>query len=1149
MSLASTGAALARELGRALLPLEQAVSSPAGFQGLMREIGWNVESLPAPIQDLLAPAGQLAAAIGALDVEDPAPAVVAAAVEGLVGLVEQIRAVAQAPDAAFDARLLADDFKNRFAPELLEYLLVSYLRDNHGALAFGLGALGVITSRYQPKAGNRPSYVRHSFRPRAIGEVLDDPSVVLRNAYGWGSDDPDLDLLLGQLDDLFMHLGVHVERQRLAPGVAESIEGAAGPALARRSALDLVFFERARPTGVLSAGLKLMETRGEGSHKPGLALLPYFNGVLGLAMNLDDGLRVTLDSDFDAQGGIGIVLRPDEPIGVVVGFAGGGAPTGAQGSLGVRVETDPGEREPSVLLGKAGESRVELVSASMAAGLRVSAGAPPDLYGELELSGGKLVIAAGEGDSFLQKILPADGIAAGFDLTVGLSTGRGFYFGGDAGLSITRAVSVALGPVEVTAVHVDARPKDGGLPIRITADASARLGPFQVVASHIGLRLDLGFPDEGGNLGVVDLDAGFQPPSGLGVVVSAGPIAGGGYLDHDPALGRYAGTLQLTAFEWALRAFGLLDTRLPGGVPAYSFVAFIAADIPPIPLPFGFRLVEIGGLIAIHRTANLEALRGLLREGRLDDLLFSENPVVDGPRIAADLATAFPPAADHFLIGPMGTVVWGPGGQLEAKIAVILELPAPLRLLLIGTIDLMLPHREAALIEIHLDVVGEIDLGRVRIALDGRLRDSKVVGLSIEGEMAFRFAWGDDPVLALSIGGFHPDFRPPPGFPKLQPITIPLGMDDNPRITLTGYLAHTANTIQVGATADLYASAGWFNITGNVSFNALFQFMPFAFKTDFSARVMLRKGSTDLAGVSLDAAISGPSPWHVAGEACLVLKWLPDPCVGVDETFGTPRLSDLLRLDPWNVLRAAIETVDNYTAAVMSAAVWGGATFAKGVTAFDPGAGVTFRQGAVPLHRQLTRFGEAEPLGGPTTFAVQTVQVGGNGAGWTPATDRFAPAQFEQMSDADKLSRPSFEKMDAGVTVASGDLRMSTALGRELVYETRLIDTAFPGGAVGEHRPEVAAVEAALAVGATAMSGLRAAGARGYQVAGRAPLLALTGELFAVSSAVDLTARADIAAPGEKGAVLAALARHLALHPEDNDALQVVPLHELAEAA
>src|SRR4030095_14743109 len=35
--------------------------------------------------------------------------------------------------------------------------------------------------------------------------------------------------------------------------------------------------------------------------------------------------------------------------------------------------------------------------------------------------------------------------------------------------------------------------------------------------------------------------------------------------------------------------------------------------------------------------------------------------------------------------------------------------------------------------------------------------------------------------------------------------------------------------------------------------------------------------------------------------------------------------------------------------------------------------------------------------------------------------EQFAPAQFIEMSDAEKLSRRSFEKYDAGVRVAGGD--------------------------------------------------------------------------------------------------------------------------------
>ena len=359
MSVQTTVALIAREVGRALVPLEEAVASPDAFATFMAGLGWDVQSLPPPIQDLLAPAGELAAAIRALDADDPPPEAIAAAIESLVALVEQIRRVAQAPDAAFDPGLVADDFKNRFAPELIEYLLVDYLRHNHGSVAFALGALGVMTARYQPPTGNRPAHVRQSFRPGAVAEVLEDPRVVLRNAYGWGTDAPDLAALFDQLDDFFMSIGTHVERQDLEPAAARALERSPAAASDRtRDALDLVFFERSRTSGVMSGGVKLVTVPGDAASKPGLALMPYFNGLLGVAMALGDDMMVTLDSDFDAQGGIGIVLRPDEPIEVVVGFAGGGAPPTAHGGArgGGGKGTPP--RGPQKLAGRGGGWRM-----------------------------------------------------------------------------------------------------------------------------------------------------------------------------------------------------------------------------------------------------------------------------------------------------------------------------------------------------------------------------------------------------------------------------------------------------------------------------------------------------------------------------------------------------------------------------------------------------------------------------------------------------------------------------------------------------------------------------------------------------------------------------------------------------------------------
>lgn len=1146
MSAPRTISLVVREVARALLPLRDAVTSPMAFATFMGRLGWDLDSLPAPIQDLVPPLGELATAVAAIASDDPELVDVEAAAAATADLVAAIRAIANAPDAAFEPGLVADDFKHHFAPDLLAYLLSSYLRQNHGGVAFALGALGVLQSRYQPPAGNRPAYVRESFEPSAIAEVLADPAVVFRNAFGWGTDRPNFAALFDELDDLFMSVDVHVERETLDVGVGEAVQRAPQFSLTPMTALHLVFFERLRATGVLSGGVKILTVPAEGTSKPGLALMPYFNGILGFGMELGPSMTVTLDADFDAQGGIGIVLRPDEPVDVVVGFLNGSVPQRAEGSVTVRVENGTDDRDPTIVLGTADASRFELVNASSTSGLRVAANRPPDLYSELELQGAKLAIVPSDGDSFLRKLLPAGGIEASFDLAVGVSTERGLYFRGDAALAITKPLAIQIGPLHVDAIHVEVRPTGGAIPIRITADVGATLGPIAVAMGKVGVRLDLSFPDESGNLGVADLSGGFQPPSGLGLRVEAGPVTGGGYLEHDAALGRYMGALELQVFDVGVRALGLLDTRLPGGVPAYSFVAMIAAALPPIPLPFGFTLNEVGGLIAVHRTVDVEQVRRILREGRLDQLLFAENPVADGPRIASDLAAVFPPAADRYVFGPMARIGWGPGPLLDIKVGVLLELPDPVRLILLGTIEGAFPRRDAALIEIKLDVVGELDLGRKRLSLDARLRDSRVASFPIEGEAALRLGWGDEPMFALSVGGFHPDFRPPAGFPALQRVTVPVGLDDNPRLTLKGFLALTSNTFQVGASAEVYASAGWFNIHGSVEFAALFQFSPFSFVADFSGRVTLRKGETDLAGVSLDATVSGPSPWHASGEACLVLKWLPDPCVGFDATFGNERRENVPRIDPWPILRASIENRQSWSSSRV-ANPHGGAILSA--ERLDPGTGVTFRQSAVPLRRLLRRFGEAEPLGGAVAFEISTVALDGDDVAWTPAKERFAPAQFEPLSDDEKLARPSFEPMDAGLTVSRDDVARSASLERAVDYETRTVDTAFPGAPPRPYRPDLAIVEAALASGSAAVSPLRSAGTRRYHAAGATPLVTLAEEVFAITSTLDLSVRSDIAARGPKSAVLAALAAHLDAHPEDVAALQVVPAAELVDAA
>ncbi len=81
---------------------------------------------------------------------------------------------------------------------------------------------------------------------------------------------------------------------------------------------------------------------------------------------------------------------------------------------------------------------------------------------------------------------------------------------------------------------------------------------------------------------------------------------------------------------------------------------------------------------------------------------------------------------------------------------------------------------------------------------------------------------------------------------------------------------------------------------------------------------------------------------------------------------------------------------------------------------------LTVKQGVVPLDLDITRFGQAAPAGA-RRFTISSVSLGAQSQTTESVKEFFAPAQFFEMSDDEKLSRPSFEPMVAGVTIGSAE--------------------------------------------------------------------------------------------------------------------------------
>ena len=171
------------------------------------------------------------------------------------------------------------------------------------------------------------------------------------------------------------------------------------------------------------------------------------------------------------------------------------------------------------------------------------------------------------------------------------------------------------------------------------------LGPVDASIENIGVSSKLRFVS--GNLGRMDLSAQFLAPSGVGLAIDSGSVHGGGFISFDPTAGRYFGALQLSIYDIAVNAFGLIDTKVPGV--DYSFVVVISAQFTPIQLGFGFTLNGVGGLVGINRSIDTAALASLVRAGQSEELLFPKNVVADAPTIVRDPTTVFPATQGQYV--------------------------------------------------------------------------------------------------------------------------------------------------------------------------------------------------------------------------------------------------------------------------------------------------------------------------------------------------------------------------------------------------------------------------------------------------------------------------------------------------------------------
>jgi hypothetical protein len=415
--------------------------------------------------------------------------------------------------------------------------------------------------------------------------------------------------------------------------------------------------------------------------------------------------------------------------------------------------------------------------------------------------------------------------------------------------------------------------------------------------------------------------------------------------------------------------------------------------------------------------------------------------VANAPRIISDLEAIFPAQTGTFLIGPMAKFGWGTPSLITLSLGVIVELP-PGNIAILGVLKVALPTADAPLIQLQVNFLGSLDFEQELLSFDASLFDSRLLFVPLEGDMAVRLKWGDNAAFLLSAGGFHPDFEPPPmNLPTLRRMTVSILDYDWARITIANYFAVTSNTVQFGAHADLFFGVDGCKVSGQVGFDVLFQFSPFFFKALISGSLHLKVGGMSLMSIHLRFSLEGPAPYRAKGSGSISFFFF-DIDVDFDVTWGDQSDTSLPPVEVMPIFLAELGKQENWRSVPPPST-----NLLVSLRRLDPALAVLHPVGAlrvsqraVPLALQLDTYGNQKPAD-VSRVDITAAVSGSTGYALTEVDEAFAPAQFQQLSDAEKLSRPSYQQLKGGVDIGSaGGAKTSKMTRRQVAYQVTIID-------------------------------------------------------------------------------------------------------------
>lgn len=1046
----------------AIEPLKKAFDDSNALDKLFRDLGWDVSSSLSSYGTI---SGALTSLYNAVNVlpADPTEEDILNLFPLISNLYSAIQGlgVLSAPPPLTGSD--ATTFISNLPIDLSELLIANYLSKELPQLFYYLTAYKIIEKEYViPTTPTlRKSYIRNKINYTNLLHVVKDPVSLIKDVISWNTVNFSFDylsnLLLNFLASHDITSYYNIPQNQDVYNTAFSNSDIVGKGVNISLASILV------GSDYIPLKVKILESLGSGIDFGVIVQVDIPSGV-SLTQHITSDLSLTISLSTAIGDSAALLIKPS---GLQFKFL--NHPTTSLPENGLNVSLKYAPPTPFQIFGKDNSTRLELANTEITLNVLLH-GSQLEFILDADLSGLSLILDPSDSDGFISKIFGGQQKKIDFPLTVRWSSIHGITFTNSSTFELQIPVNFSIGPIIIHDISVGIKAPSGQDVVKTTIGASiyGELGPVAFAIDNIGMALNL--HTAGGNVGPFGIDLGFKAPNGIGIAIDTNMVTGGGYLYIDAAKGIYKGAAELViADKIAISGVGIITTKDPEGNSGYSFLVMATAAFEPsIPVGFGFAITGLGGIVGVNRDMNPDAIRAGVKSGAIKELLFPTDVIANVDKIINNLEGFFPAKQGRYTLGFLMQMQWSEAAPLlTLNMALIINLPSPVRIAILGTLSVTLPDEDAKTLQLNVVFAGVVDFDKKYLTFDASIIDSHILSITLSGDIAARMFWGEQKEMLISAGGFHPAYNPPAFLllpANMKRMSMSLLDTDTIKLSLTTYFAITSNTAQFGADVKFDFNAG-VHLYGEMAFDILFQFNPFHLTADVYGSLTLEVAGHELVGMSTHMTLDGPQPWSVHGSVSYkILGGLISGTKNISKTWGNPSITPLLptvALLPqiitalsddknWHIMPSARQQLDVKVKSIPA-----------GTLVLLPLGILAISQKVAPLGMSIQRFG-SQKLSDGGLYDIDTVNIQGVDvtASLKPIKDNFAPAQYLDMSDSQKLKAASFEYLKSGVQVGLGDdaawaPNIPPVLTRTIHYDTVIVDkvhrVASPPAAVDSY--------------------------------------------------------------------------------------------------